>query len=93
VTALSAAPSGPVSTAGTRVVAVTASGLVAADGPYSLVATGTTASATVRKTITVPANGYWTESLTLPGSERITINLYRSGDTTAYRTLYVTAVQ
>jgi hypothetical protein len=93
VTALSAAPSGPVNAAGTRAVAVTVSGLVAADGPYSLVATGTTSAATVRRTITVPENGYWTDSLTLPGSQRITIDLYRSGDTTAYRTLYISAVQ
>jgi hypothetical protein len=92
VTALSAAPSGPVNAAGNRVVTVTASGLAAADGPYSLVATGT-GLATIRQSVAVPANGYWTQSLTLPGSVRITINLYRSGDTTAYRTLYISPVQ
>ena len=35
VTTLSAAPPGPVNTAGNRVVEVTASGLVAGDGPYT----------------------------------------------------------
>jgi hypothetical protein len=93
VTALSAAPSGPVNSAGTRAVAVTASGLVAADGPYTLVATGTSAKTTLRRTITVPANGSWTQSLTLPGSQRITINLYRSGNSSAYRTLFISAVE
>jgi hypothetical protein len=93
VTALSAAPSGPVNSAGTRAVAVTVTGLVASDGPYSLVATGTTSASTLRRTIEVTGDGTWTQSLTLPGSQRITINLYRSGDTTAYRTLYISAVE
>jgi hypothetical protein len=74
-------------------VAVTVTGLVAADGPYSLVATGTTGAAAVRRTIAVPAGGTWTQSLTLPGSERITITLSRAGDPGAYRTLYISAVQ
>jgi hypothetical protein len=93
VTALSAAPSGPVNSAGTRAVAVTATGLVAANGPYTLVATGTGGTATLRRTITVPANGTWTQSLTLPGSQRMTLNLYRSGETSAYRTLFISAVE
>ena len=93
VTALSAAPSGPVNSAGTRAVAVTATGLVAANGPYTLVATGTSDTTTLRRTITVPANGTWTQSLTLPGSQRITISLYRSGDSSAYRTLFISAVE
>jgi hypothetical protein len=93
VTALSAAPSGPVNSAGTRAVAVTATGLVAADGPYTLVATGTSGTTALRRTITVPASGTWTQSLTLPGSQRITINLYRSGESSAYRTLFISAVE
>jgi hypothetical protein len=93
VTALAAAPSGPVNSAGTRAVAVTATGLLAADGPYTLVATGAGGKATLRRTITVAANGIWTQSLTLPGSQRMTLNLYRSGDSNAYRTLFISAVE
>ncbi|MDT4990795.1 MAG: hypothetical protein QOH97_687 [Actinoplanes sp.] len=93
VTALSAEPSGPVNAAGKRSVTVTVTGLVTADGPYSLVASGATGSATVRRTITVPAGGVWTESLTLPGSQRITVTVSRAGDTSAYRTLYISAVE
>ena len=93
VTALAAAPSGPVNSAGTRAVAVTASGLVATDGPYSLVATGANGTTVLRRTIEVTDSGTWSQSLTLPGSERVTVNLYRSGDSTAYRTLYISPVE
>jgi hypothetical protein len=93
VTALSAAPSGPVNSAGTRAVEVTVTGLIAADGPYSLVATGTTGTATLRRTIEVPTSGTWSQNLTLPGSQRITVSLYRAGDSTAYRTLFISAVE
>ncbi|MDT5033494.1 MAG: hypothetical protein QOC94_3665 [Actinoplanes sp.] len=93
VTALSAEPSGPMNAAGKRSVTVTVTGLVTADGPYSLAASGARGSATVRRTIKVPAGGVWTESLTLPGSQRITVTLSRAGDTSAYRTLYISAVE
>jgi len=93
VTALSAAPSGPVNSAGTRAVAVTASGLVASEGPYRLVATGSTGTTLLSRTIEVTAKGTWMQSLTLPGSQRVTLNLYRSADSTAYRTLYISAVE
>jgi len=92
VTALAASPSGPVNSAGTRAVAVTATGLIAQDGPYSLVATGT-GTTSLRRTIEVTSDGSWSQSLTLPGSQRITVNLYRSGESTAYRTLYISAVE
>ena len=93
VTALSAAPSGPVNSAGTRAVAVTATGLIAADGPYTLVATGSESTSTLRRTIEVTGSGTWSQSLTLPGSQRITVNLYRAGESAAYRTLYISPVE
>jgi len=91
-TALTAAPSGPVDSAGTRAVAVTATGLSAAQGPYTLVATGSEGS-TLKRTIEVAGNGDWAQSLSLPAGQRITVNLYRAGDSTAYRTLYISAVE
>ncbi len=92
VTALSATPAGPVDAAGNRTVRVAASGLVAADGPYTVSVTGRAGTATVRRTVAVTDDGTWAETLSLPGRQRMTVNLYRSGDTTAYRTLYLSAV-
>jgi hypothetical protein len=93
VTALSAAPSGPVNSAGTRTVKVTVSGLVAAQGPYTLVVSGARGATTMRRTIAVTDSGTWTANLSLPGGQRMTLSLYRAGDSTAYRTLFVSAVQ
>jgi len=89
VTALSVSPPGTPDATGRRTVDLTATGLVAADGPYSVVisAAGT---ATTRQTVTVPADGVWTDRLSL-SSDRTTISLYRTGETTAYRTLLIAA--
>jgi hypothetical protein len=93
VTALSATPSGPVNAAGNRTVRVTASGLLAGEGPYTVRVTGTARTPTVERTVAVTAAGTWTAALSMPGGQRMTVNLYRSGDTTAYRTLSVSAVE
>jgi hypothetical protein len=92
VTTLSAAPPGPVDSAGNRTVRVSATGLLAADGPYTVRVTGSAATATVERTVAVTGDGTWSEALNLPGAQRLTVNLYRSGDTTAYRTLFISAV-
>jgi hypothetical protein len=92
VTALSAAPPGPVDSAGNRTVRVSATGLLAADGPYTIRVTGPAGTATVERTVAVTGDGSWSETLSLPGTRRLTVNLYRSGDTTAYRTLFISAV-
>ncbi|GAA3336477.1 hypothetical protein GCM10020358_08790 [Amorphoplanes nipponensis] len=92
VTALAAAPSGPVDAAGNRAVRVSASGLLAADGPYTVRVAGPSGTTTLQRTVTVSGDGAWSETLSLPGAQRLTVNLYRAGDTTAYRTLYVSAV-
>ena len=89
VTTLSAEPPGPVDTAGDRVVAVSATGLVPADGPYAVVVTGNDNTTDERRTVEVPAGGTWQARLTVPGGERVMVSLYRAGDTTAYRTLYI----
>jgi hypothetical protein len=92
VTALSAAPSGPVGGNGNRTVRVAASGLLAADGPYTVRVSGPAGTTTLERTVAVNGDGTWTEALSLPGAQRLTVNLYRSGDTTAYRTLFISAV-
>ncbi|MEV8503451.1 hypothetical protein AB0368_01325 [Actinoplanes sp. NPDC051475] len=93
VTALSAAPSGPVDASGNRVVAVSASGLVASDGPYTLTVRGTAGTTPTRRVIAPAGDGTWSEQLTLPGDQRMTVGLYRAGDTAAFRTLYISAVE
>jgi hypothetical protein len=90
VTALSAAPPDPAGATGGRTVTVTASGLVAADGPYRVAVVGPDGVQRSTRTVPVPGSGTWTARLPV-GRDRITINLYRAGDTTAYRTLYVAA--
>ena len=91
VTTLSAAPPGLVNAAGQRTVAVTATGLVPADAPYALVMTAPDGTETERRTV-VPIGGTWTGRLTL-SRDRSTVGLYRAGDTTAYRTLHLAAVE
>jgi hypothetical protein len=91
VTALSAVPHGTPDAAGQRVYEVSATGLVAANGPYSVVVTGETGTALIRRSVAVPSNGEWSADLTV-GPDRTTISLYRATDTTTpYRTLYIAA--
>lgn len=92
VTELSATPPGPVDAAGNRRVRVSASGLLADEGPYTVTVTGPSGTATVKRTVAVTGDGTWSATLSMPGAQRMTVSLYRSGDTTAYRTLSVSAV-
>jgi len=92
VTALWAAPPGPVDTAGNRKVEVSAKGLLADDGPYTVRVLRASGKVTLTRTVPVTGDGTWTEALSMPGTQRMTVNLYRAGDTTAYRTLYLSAV-
>jgi hypothetical protein len=93
VTALWAAPPGPVDAAGNRTVAVSAKGLLAADGPYKVRVLTAAGKVALTRAVPVTADGTWTEALRLPGTQRMTVNLYRARDTTAYRTLYLSAVE
>ena len=94
VTALSATPPSPIApehrTAQlTRTVQVNASGLVAAEGPYSLLITAPHQDI-FRRPVAAARDGTWSAYLPL-SPERTTISLYRGADTTAYRTVYVAA--
>ncbi|BFU44361.1 hypothetical protein [Krasilnikovia sp. MM14-A1004] len=93
VTALAAGEPGPVTASGTRLVPVTATGLLPEYGPYTLAVLGPTGRTTEQRTIPVTADGTWTASLSLPGRQRMTVNLLRSGETTPYRTLYIAATR
>ncbi len=89
VTALSAEPPGPIGADGTRTVEVTASGLLAGDAPYTVTVTDPDGARITERPVTVDGDGTWTASLTLPAAERLTVGLFRAGDTTAYRTLII----
>ncbi len=91
VTALSAEPPGPISVAGERSVEVTASGLIADDGPYTVAVSDPDGTRILERSVTVDGDGTWTGTFTLPVAERLTVGLFRAGDTTAYRTLIVAA--
>jgi hypothetical protein len=91
VTTLSAAPPGAVNAAGNRVVEVTASGLIAGNGPYDLLVTDAAGTTVLERVIAVDADGTWSAALTLPSARRLTVGLFRAGDTSAYRTLLIAA--
>ncbi|GGN06926.1 hypothetical protein FHR83_002369 [Actinoplanes campanulatus] len=91
VTSLSAAPPGAVDPAGNRPVQVTAAGLSASAGPYTMVVTGTSGEELSRHDITPDTDGDWTGRLTVPADERVTVNLFRGGETAAFRTLIIAA--
>jgi hypothetical protein len=91
VTTLSAAPPGVVNAAGNRLVEVTASGLVAGNGPYNLLVTDAGGAGVLERVIAVDAGGTWSAALSLPSAGRLTVGLFRAGDTSAYRTLLIAA--
>ncbi len=89
VISLSASPPGPLTAAGERIVRVTAAGLPARSTSYSVVVVGETGAETDRLRVTADADGSWTTDLTLPGEERMTIGLYRAGETAPFRTVII----
>jgi hypothetical protein len=91
VTSLSAAmPDGPDSR-GQRSVSVRVTGLEAGVGAYALVVTSTADDEQTRRELTADAEGNWNGTVTIPGSDRTTIGLYRAGDSTPTRTVIVSA--
>ena len=90
VTALSAAPPGEVNTAGQRTVVVTATGLAADAGPYSVAVVADGGARTDERAVT-PTDGSWTAGLVVSGDERVTIGLFRAGEADAYRTVIIAA--
>jgi hypothetical protein len=93
VTALSAEPPGPVNAAGERTVEVTAAGLVAENAPYTLAVSDGTGTRLLERPVTVDDDGTWTAALTLPAEDRLTVGLFRAGDTNAYRTLILAGAE
>jgi hypothetical protein len=88
VTTLSVVPPGAADSSGERSVLVSATGLAAGDA-YRLVVT--TAKGTGGTSVTVSADhsGLWTSTLRLPGDDRLTLGLYRTGETAALRTVII----
>jgi hypothetical protein len=91
VTSLSALPPSAANGLGERSVAVTATGLATGIGAYALVVTSPAGAETSRQELTAEPDGSWTGNLTIPGGERTTIGLYRTGEKTPYRTLIISA--
>jgi hypothetical protein len=87
VTTLSVVPPGAVDSSGDRSVQVNATGLTSGTGAYTLLVTSGTTSE--RTTVTADEHGLWNSTLQLPGDERLTLALYRAGETTALRTVIV----
>ncbi|RZU48393.1 uncharacterized protein DUF1616 [Krasilnikovia cinnamomea] len=93
VTALSAGEPGPVTASGNRLVPVTATGLVPEYGPYTLAVVGPTGKTAEQRTIPVSGDGTWRADISMPGRQRMTVNLLRAGETSPYRTLYIAAAR
>jgi hypothetical protein len=91
VTTLSAAPPGTADSSGQRVLALSASGLVAGDGPYTVAVTDPAGTRLAERTVPVQGSGTWQANLRLPAADRLTVSLFRAGDTIAYRTLHIAA--
>ncbi|MEV6635335.1 DUF1616 domain-containing protein [Actinoplanes sp. NPDC051470] len=73
-------------------VDIRATGLVEADGPYTVVVTDPTGNKIIERRIP-GGDGAWGATIRLPSATRMTIGLYRAGDTAAYRTVIVAAAQ
>ncbi|MEU4622684.1 DUF1616 domain-containing protein [Actinoplanes sp. NPDC023801] len=89
VSSLSAQPPGPADPAGNRVVQMSATGLASADGPWRIVWIGDAGAQLGTREIVPGSGGVWTGQVTVPGDERVTVNLFRGGDATAFRTLII----
>jgi hypothetical protein len=86
VTTLSVVPPGAADSSGTRTVQVNATGL-ATGATYALQVTST--SENTRTAVAADENGLWTSTLRLPGDERLTLALYRAGESVPMRTVIV----
>lgn len=93
ITALSAAPPGEAGDDDTREVVVSASGLLAEEGPYTVKVSAVAGDTEQARSVAVTADGTWTETMTIPADERVTIGLYRSGDTSAYRIISISETE
>jgi hypothetical protein len=90
VTTLSAEPPPGMNPAGLRTVRISATGLLAEEGPYRLVVTGDNGGVVAERSVAA-ATGSWAEALNLPGRQRLTVHLYRAAEATPYRTLLISS--
>jgi hypothetical protein len=86
VTTLSVVPPGAVDSSGDRSIQVNATGL-SSGSTYALQVTST--SENTRTTVTADDDGRWTSTLRRPGDERLTLALYRAGETIPVRTVII----
>ncbi|MBG0562333.1 DUF1616 domain-containing protein [Actinoplanes aureus] len=93
VVTLSATPPGAVDADGNRSVQVTATGLDAGRGPYRLVLSGTAGAELSEHRLTPDTAGEWSGRVSVPGTERVTMDLFRDGETAAFRTVIIAAAQ
>jgi len=89
VISLSAVPPGPRNAAGDRIVRVSAAGLPAGSTTFSIVVIDQAGIENARRQVTAGDDGTWTADLTLPGDERMTVGLYRHGETAPFRTVII----
>jgi hypothetical protein len=87
VTTLSVVPPGAADAGGRREVRVSATGLVAGAEAYTLVVTTPAGTQDTRTAVTPDEDGRWDRLLNLPAGQRLTVGLYRAGETTALRTV------
>lgn len=91
VTTLSAQPPGPVDADGNRPVQVAATGLTA--GEWTLVLSDPAGVEVDRQDVAPDGAGGWSGQVTVPGDERVTVNLFRGQEAAAFRTLVISDVQ
>jgi hypothetical protein len=87
VTTLSVVPPGPPDASGDREIQINATGLSPGADTYTLQVTSTTLD--TRTGVTAGDDGRWSSTLRLPGDERLTLALYRTGEPLPMRTVIV----
>jgi hypothetical protein len=89
VTTLSVVPPGKSDLTGQRNVRISATGLTAGTAAYRLVVTTATGTGGTDVAVTADRKGLWTSTLRLPGYDRLTLDLYRTGAAAALRTVII----
>ena len=89
VTTLSVVPPGAADSSGKRSIQVNATGLTGGSGAYKLVVTTAKGTGGTSVAVTADGAGLWTSTLRLPSDDRLTLGLYRTGATTALRTVII----
>ncbi|GIF37289.1 DUF1616 domain-containing protein [Actinoplanes xinjiangensis] len=90
VSTLSAQPPGPVDADGNRAVRMSATGLGA--GEWTMVLSDAAGVEVDRREVAPDGAGGWSGEVTVPGDQRVTVNLFRGDEAAAFRTLIISAV-